>query len=172
MRKVFNRDNIAESSLVANLNVYEYNISACGCMLYKIVNGELFLLLIAYENPAWPKLDDFGGKVDIEDATPDHTMWREVAEETNGIITMESLAQYENRRRFYCKSAKYQCTLIEVPADYAIDTGVFGDIEGNGHARSIDWYEFSATRGRLAQRLAYCGELTAHLELITKKING
>lgn len=66
-RKIFNLDNLNESKTVANLSdkqqTYENSISAGGCLFYKRnEKNEIKLLLIKYDDPAWTKLDDFGGR--------------------------------------------------------------------------------------------------------------
>jgi len=72
-------------------------VSAAGCLFYKKVNNDIYLLLIKYEDPNWPLLDDFGGKVDIIDNTIEDTIIRELREETNNIInTINTIVSFRN----------------------------------------------------------------------------
>ena len=70
MRKIFNYDNFTESKIIDfndKKQMYENTISACGTLFYKIKDGKLWLLLIKYDDPNWPRLDDFGGQIDNDD---------------------------------------------------------------------------------------------------------
>ena len=65
-KKIFNFDNLSESTTDKKVT-YSNAISAGGCLFFR--KSDQHLLLIEYADPKWSKLDDFGGKVDIEDET-------------------------------------------------------------------------------------------------------
>lgn len=169
-RKIFNYDNITESKIVDNLSdrslTYENSISACGSLFYKIENSKVKLLLIKYSDVNWPRLDDFGGKIEISDMSVFDSMTREVSEETNNIITEEYLKMIinENTPTFYTKQSKYHLWLIKVNNNEFQDTNIFGNIEYSDNIeRIIDWYDFDEIKNNLAFRLLNNAQLMNYL---------
>lgn len=169
-RKIFNRDNITESKIVENLSdsskTYENTISACGSLFYTIEDNKLKLLLINYTDINWPRLDDFGGKIDMTDMSVFDSMVREVSEETNNIITSDYLNMKinENTKTFYNKQSKYYVWLINVNNNEFQDTSIFGNIEiSDNIERNIKWYDFNEIKNKLAFRLLNNKELMNYL---------
>jgi HD superfamily phosphodiesterase len=170
-RKIFNYDNLNEFTISDNLNIYKNNITACGCLFYKIKNSGLELLLIKYKSKDWPKLDDFGGKIDLEDESVESAMKREVSEETNGIIVLDKDLHCYSRKYFYNQKSKYYCCLIEVDEDFCNDTSIFGDLEITDNIeRNVDWYNFSNIQYDLALRIFLCDDIMAFLIKLNKEI--
>ncbi len=162
-RKIFNYDNLTESKTVVNLkdmaNLYEHSISACGCVLYKHINGEVHLLLVKYTNPKFPLLDDLGGKIELTDESLFEAMAREVAEETNQVISHAELQRLvistDSIHHYYNHLCKYYATIVKVPEDYLADTSIFGSVEtGNQIGRTLQWFRISDLSKRdLARRI-------------------
>lgn len=173
-RKIFNLDNLNESKTVANLSdkqqTYENSISAGGCLFYKRnEKNEIKLLLIKYDDPAWTKLDDFGGRVDVDDETITDTIIRETCEETNNILTfgfMEALFEInENIKTFYTKQSKYYLKLVEVNDLFYENTDVFGNFEATDKIkRIIKWFDYMDNKKILAQRIINNIELVKYLD--------
>lgn len=165
-RKVFNYDNFNESKIVpANkLGTYNNTISACGCLF----KNDDRLLLIKYEDPEWPNLDDFGGQVDNDDDSPFETIIRETFEETNGEISKNVVENFLNTKKytpFYTNKSKYFCTVFEVNSDFMEDTSVFGTIEtADNIKRTINWYTINEAKNKLAGRLKFNANLMRFLE--------
>jgi 8-oxo-dGTP pyrophosphatase MutT (NUDIX family) len=162
-RKIFNYDNLTESKTVLSLkdeaNMYEHSISACGCLLYKYINGEVHLLLVKYTNPKFPLLDDLGGKIELTDDSLFEAMAREVAEETNQIIDVAELQRLVNSsnsiHHYYNQPCKYFATVIEVPENYLMDTSIFGSVEtGNQIGRTLKWFPVSQAITQLSIRIS------------------
>lgn len=171
-RKIFNYDDMDESKIVSSLNkkseLYKNTISACGCLFYKVINNKVYLLLISYSDPKWNKLDDFGGQIDDDDDTVIDAICREVSEETNKKISKKKLLKLINKNNhkiFYNNFAKYYNYVIEVDDDFFEDTSVFGTKEKTDDIeRTIDWYEFSEYKSKMAQRLVGNKKLVGYLE--------
>lgn len=172
-RKIFNYDNLTESRIVSSLkdkkSLYLNSISACGCLFYKIVDDELYLLLISYKDKEnWPKLDDLGGRIDAQDQTVFDGISRETCEETNEQITHEYIAKRlkENEyKSFYNNSSKYYCILLEVDDSFFNDTTVFGEFEKTDQIyRTIHWFKYQEVKNNLAIRLLKNKELIEHLD--------
>ena len=176
MRKIFNFDNFNESTIVEStkMNTYKNNISACGCLLYKIENGKINLLLIKYTDPKWPRLDDLGGQIDIKDNSIDEAINREMSEETNGILCFDKLRSLykENCKSFYNRKSKYYFYAICVDNNFQNDTKVFGNLETHENiARTIGWYDYNSNKEMLAYRLFCCEDLINYFESIQNNSN-
>lgn len=159
-RRIFNYDNLTESLIINSQNYaqsFTNSISAAGCLFYKIVDGEVWLLLIKYINPEYPLLDDFGGKVDITDNSIMETIMRELSEETNGIISGDYIENLINvSPAFYNKKSKYYMKTVCVDNSFYPDTTIFGDFEGTDRiSRTIGWYKFNDVWDKLAHRLQF-----------------
>ena len=174
-RKIFNYDNIHESKIVQKLSdtteAYENSISACGCLFYKIVDNAVQLLLIKYTDPNFPRLDDLGGKVDIEDLSVFDAMVREVREESNNVIVVDHIKMLINdiTKTYYNKKSKYYMWLVQVDDTFFPDTRIFGNSELHDNIeRSIQWYNFNEVKDRLAFRLLNNQELIHYIVSLTE----
>jgi 8-oxo-dGTP pyrophosphatase MutT (NUDIX family) len=156
-RRIFNHDDLSESKIV-NFNrknlFYKNSISAGGCLFYR-ENKQL--LLIRYDDPRWFRLDDFGGKVDLDDSCILETISREVNEETNGQISeimLKELLKCSKVDFFYNARLKYYNLLVKVGDDFFPDTTVFGCTESYANIpRTIAWYDYNEIRNQLSTRL-------------------
>ena len=166
MRKVFNYENLHESSISERLNTFPLSISACGCLFYK--TDPLRLMLIKYADPNWPLLDDFGGQIDLDDYSVKCAQFREIMEETNVIIPTEllsSLLYKKSNKIFYNKFSKYYLSLIHVEEDFYPDTAIFGNREIHDNIiRTVNWFPYSDARKKLSKRLILCKELINYLD--------
>lgn len=166
LRKVFNYDNMNESQIgeKTNMNVYTNNISACGCLLYKVVDNNIKLLLIQYDDVNWPRLDDFGGQIDLTDNTIDECINRELLEETNNVL---NLSMFNDKLCFYNQKSKYYFYLIKTSSEFLEDTTIFGDRElADNIGREINWYNYNDVKDKLAYRLLCCDKLIDYLNKI------
>lgn len=166
LRKVFNYNNKSESKIVegTKLNAFDNTVSACGCLFYKLNDEkQVELLLIKYVDGNWPRLDDFGGQIDVTDENIDDAIRRETYEETNELVDINNLTT-NLVQSFYNKKSKYYFKLIRVCDDMFKDTTVFGDTEHHDNIkRTINWYKYEIVKNNLAFRLFYCDELTTYL---------
>ena len=178
-RKIFNYNNLSESKIVTSLTaktkLYENTISACGCLFYRIKNKKVELLLISYADPNWPKLDDFGGKIDEADNSVYETIARETSEETNNILTKEyisdRLSDDEDFESFYEKQSKYYLVLLRMSKKLYTDTTVFGNFEETDKIkRTINWYDYENVKSKLAYRLSKNSELIKHLDNLNSNL--
>lgn len=161
-RRIFNYDNINESTIIDNTGPkntsYENPVSASGCLFYKIIDNRVKLLLIKYADPKWSKLDDLGGKIDYPDLSIFDAAIRETQEETNYIISKDiiltTISEDKNSRRFYNKQSKYCLHLIRVDENFFDDTSIFGDFENSDKIyRTIGWYDLHEHKHELAYRI-------------------
>jgi hypothetical protein len=173
-RKIFNYDNQTESKIVdmtKKTELYENSVSAGGCLFYKEINNKKKLLLIKYEHPAWPRLDDFGGVIDNTDDTLENAIIREVLEESNFIITEKIMKHiFKNKKyiQFYNKQSKYTNILVKVEDDFFLDTTVFGTVETTDNInRTVSWYDYDECKELLAFRIYKNKEL---MDFLNKKI--
>lgn len=174
-RKIFNKDNINESKIIDSLSnkslLYTNSISACGCLFYRFFQNKLQLLLISYSDPNWPKLDDFGGRIDEEDLTINDAIMRETSEETNNVISKKYMLKMlsENQESFYNKQSKYYVVLKKVDCDFHPDCSVFGDLEIHDNIqRKIDWIDYDVAKPKLSLRLLCNLELIKKLDTLQK----
>lgn len=174
-RKIFNFDKIDESKIIESLgkkaDLYENSISACGCLFYKINDGKLQLLLISYTDPGWPKLDDFGGRIDDTDLSVFEAIARETSEETNHVINKKFMLELlpTLSKTFYNKQSKYFVVLHEVDNLFFNNTKVFGDFEtADKLYRTVHWFDYDIAKPKLSMRLLCNLELITHLDLINK----
>ena len=161
-RKMFNHDDLTQSVVLENNKkaiLFENSISACGCLFYKLVDGNLQLLLISYSDPGWPKLDDLGGKIDLTDSNVFEAIARETSEETNGVISKGFVLNLLNNNfdsvsTFYNKQSKYYMVLHEVDNNFYPDTSVFGNFEFTDKiSRTIHWFDYAKIKHKMAIRL-------------------
>ncbi len=171
LRKIFNYDNTNESKIVDMYKrdeLYENTISAVGCLFYKEINKKKKLLLIKYDDPNWPRLDDFGGRIDNVDNTIEDAIIREMQEETNHKIEKKNIKKILESKHyvpFYNKQSKYYCILVKVDDDFFVDTTIFGDHEITDNIkRKIAWYDYDECKDNLAFRLLKNQNLTDFLE--------
>lgn len=169
MRKVFNYDNFDESTVVdkSKLQQYENTISACGCLFYRINDktSDIEMLLIKYNDPTWPRLDDLGGQIDASDTSVFGAMSRETLEETNNQIDIKEFLNKDKAHFLYNKKSKYYFALIKVDMNFYPDTTIFGDTEFTDNIkRTIGWYKYKDIKQQLAFRLYYCTELHKYFQ--------
>ena len=128
MRKIISFSNYSNFQVLDKMTdtTIKDPVSACGLLLYRIKDGNLEVLLTKYRDKQWPCLDDFGGRIDIEDRTLEEASLRETYEESNSLIKFENL---KNCPKFYCKKLKYVCFLKQVESDFFDDCSVFGEKE-------------------------------------------
>ena len=172
-RKIFNYDDLTQSRVVPSLNakskLYTNTVSACGCLFYRIKSKKLQLLLIYYEDPNWPKLDDLGGQIDDSDDTIFDAIARETSEETNNVITkeyiMERFADKKDIEEFYNQQSKYYVVLMKVKKTFHPDTEVFGNFEKTDKIkREIKWADYETVKQNLAYRLLKNKKLMDYLD--------
>ena len=155
-RKVFYMDQLNNGVVVQSLASAGRNaISAGGILFVKIVDGKTYLLLISYQDPNWPLLDDLGGRTEVTDTSIFETIDREVAEETNDIIKVDS--QNLECMRVYIPKSKYLCLIVKVDPDAYLDTCVFGTFESTDKIhRTIEWHELTnELKPKLSQRIQH-----------------
>ncbi len=158
MRKIFNCDNHSEWKSVSRLNSgeeYEKTISAAGCVFYFRRGEETFFLLSSYEKN-FPLLEDFGGKCENKDTSPDATIIREVVEETNGIFNRDFvLSVLDKGKNYYSHKCKYFFKCIELDISGLVeDTSIFGESETfSSQKRNIKWCSGRGLMKDLAPRL-------------------
>jgi ADP-ribose pyrophosphatase YjhB (NUDIX family) len=157
MRRIFNHNNLKESKIInfSHKNeMYPQTISSCGCLFYK-KNGKL--LLIKYDDPEWNRYDDLGGQIDIEDDSIFTAMAREIAEETNNILSFKFINKLFEQNKihlFYNEQSKYYCNIICVSDNFMENTDIFGDLEIHDNIkRSIKWYDYKKVKKMLSYRL-------------------
>ena len=170
-RKIFNYDNLEESTIVNNIdnNIYKNIISACGCLFIRVHNKKLQLLLISYKDPNWPKYDDFGGRIDIDDNTVNDAICREVSEETNDVITKKQIKKtlMDDNIIFYNRQSKYYCVVHQIDNFKYNDSSIFGDFEKTDKIyRTINWFDYDKVKSKLAFRLLNNKKLIEYLNNI------
>jgi ADP-ribose pyrophosphatase YjhB (NUDIX family) len=147
--------------LKVKAQLYPHTISACGCLFYRKQTQEL--LLISYVDPGWPNYDDFGGTIDKNDETVNETIWREVAEETNGVISendIKKILKSKKYVKFYNEFCKYYFIAVNVDSNFHQETEEFGDLEETDKLpRTINWIKYDKALPKLATRLKNCAEL-------------
>lgn len=173
MRKIFNYENPSEFAICEkpSQSPFKKSVSAGGIVIYKIINNDIFMLLIKYSDPKFPKLDDFGGQIDIEDEKIESAIIRETYEESNGLIKLEDKI-FENSDKYYTQDAKYLFYLHKVDSDFMNDTTIFGNREEHDDFnRTINWYRYNGNlRRRLSIRLKTNITFINNMHLICKSI--
>ena len=92
-RRIFDYDNLDKTKIVNNThNMYKNSITATGCLFYKIVDNKVMVLLVKYADKNWPLLDDFGGKIMLNDNSVLNAAIRKTTSETNNVINDELIA--------------------------------------------------------------------------------
>lgn len=166
-RRIFDYDNLDKTKIVDNThNMYKNSITATGCLFYKIVDNKVMVLLVKYADKNWPLLDDFGGKIMLNDKCVLNAAIRKTTSETNNVINDELIADListSDHNTFYNKKAKYLLHLFEVKKDFMNDTSVFGDIEESDNIkRKVDWYDFNKVKNNMAYRLSQTTKLSEY----------
>ena len=128
------------SPLHACLGRWLVPVSAAG-VLFVRNNCEV---LLATNSTRPGDLEDLGGKVNRYDTRPLDTAAREVAEETNGLVSKEQardLIARVPRHVYYNARFKYICIVVHVGDDFLPDPHAAGRFEeGEGMGRVISWY--------------------------------
>ena len=106
----------------------ELEIRAGGAIFYKIDENSTvqFMMLNARD-----KYEDFGGKTDLIDKSINHTIAREVDEESNHIFNKKDiLKRIKQLVPCYTRTSKYQIYFIKLTEEESkLDVSVFGDKE-------------------------------------------
>ncbi len=155
-RKVFYANQLNKAVVVnCGSPTNSKSISAGGILFVKIVDGKTYLLLSSYLDPNRPLLDDLGGRTEIADESIFQTIDREVNEETNNIITVNS--QNLKGARIYVPRSKYLCLMVLIDKDICPDTSIFGRVEvTNQIKRTIEWHEWTdSLKNKLNPRLKH-----------------
>lgn len=165
MRRVFNYDRFWEFVDSHNVStVFRNGIVACGILFYKIIDGQVCVLLSKKEGK--DELEDIGGKIECRDS--DNSVLgaaiREMWEETNRVIGRDEVWHYIRKfhnyqkkefQKHYNQQGMYYCYLIEVDSGFVADAHeTMGDVETHtGIKRTIRWYYLEDVRHRLANRV-------------------
>lgn len=137
-------------------------ICACGCLFVNKYSKKLLLIQYLDTNK---RLDDLGGKVDHIDNTKYDTIFREVDEESNGLINKQIISKLllsNNYFECYSNKSKYFFLVIEVDDSFFPDTTVFGRNElCENINRVIEWHDITTVlkNRNLANRLLCTGML-------------
>jgi len=116
--------------------------TAAGILFFKVIDGKIYLLLISYNEKKYSLLDDLGGRAEVYDQSIFQTINREVAEESNDLIQVDS--QNLQCNQVYVADSKYLCLIVKLDSDAYQDTSIFGTFEStNKFERTIKWYEFT-----------------------------
>jgi hypothetical protein len=113
-------------------------IAAAGCLIYKIVNNEILVLLI--EN-GWA-VEDLGGMFDPEDESILVTASREAEEESNGAIKASAIIdRLKTSETLYMKDGKYLIFFVQASKEEeSLKKEDFGSVEKTDNIqRTIDW---------------------------------
>lgn len=149
-------------------------VLACGCLFYKYTNEGLQLLLISYKNIKWPDLDDFGGRVDLDDNDIESTIKRELFEESNGLIendVVTSIFEGQKYKEFYTSKSKYYIIAVQVTDAFFPETNVFGTKEiTDDIERTVKWYKYKEIKHKLAVRMRLNNLLMEWLDEISELI--
>lgn len=167
-RRIFNYDDLKKTKIVnGTRDMFNNSITATGCLFYKLIDNKVFVLLVKYADKNWPLLDDFGGKIMMNDNSVLNAAIRKTTSETNNIINDEIIADIicdNNYEMFYNKKSKYLVHLIKVNSDFMVDTSIFGDIEQcDKIKRTVNWYEFGQVKNKIAYRLSLNEKLHVYL---------
>jgi hypothetical protein len=119
--------------------VYDQDIRAGGILFYKIDNNKVKLLLqyIKNKNNIKSFYEDIGGKTDYGDETIYETIYRELVEETNGIINDKKYVHnYEHS--IYSPEGKYLLLIVKAD-DHIINTKLedYGTMENKDSVKRI-----------------------------------
>jgi hypothetical protein len=108
-------------------NDKELEIRAGGAIFYKIINDDIQFLLIHSRG----KYEDFGGRTDKIDKSINHTIAREVDEESNNIFKQKDiLKRIKNLQPIFTRKSKYQIYIIPlIDTELQINVKDFGDRE-------------------------------------------
>jgi ADP-ribose pyrophosphatase YjhB (NUDIX family) len=120
----------------------ELPITAAGALIYKIVDGKLFLLMINKLQARRYSHEDIGGKVDEEDETIFHSASREIEEETNKVIPSTSIMdRLKSSECFHNKNSKYLIFFVKATKEEeSLKKEDFGSGEDVDFIlRTIDW---------------------------------
>lgn len=116
----------------------EFEVTAGGVVLYRIVDKQLELLLMLNRG----KYEDFGGTVDSKDINIIDTISREVNEESNGLIQGESIkSRIKDLPYILSKTSKYIIYILEANEyEEKLTSEQFGDKEIHDDIyRTVHW---------------------------------
>lgn len=94
-------------------------IRAAGLILYLVDPNTKDTLLLLQRRPGTQQWEDLGGKVEQQDKTIQHTMAREAAEESKGILSMRELYRrlHEQPLDYFVGDNKYVFTMLPATID-------------------------------------------------------
>jgi hypothetical protein len=119
------------------------DVKAGGCLLYKFnKDNELYILLMKSRE----KFEDLGGTTDTKDKTILDTISREVYEESNKLISKESIkARIEKLTPIYIKTSKYLLYILEATEEEAkLKSELFGKLELHDNIkRTVHWMKYN-----------------------------
>lgn len=127
---------------VKSNNKKNVKICASGVILYRIINNELQLLLMTYNNI----YEDLGGRSQMSDIDIYHTAAREVDEESNGLINKNSILNRITTSKYVISgTCKYMLFIIKAnDQEMALDKEQFGNREIHDDIpRIVDWIPYS-----------------------------
>jgi len=114
-------------------------IRAGGVIVYRKNKNHTVDLLLIFSRGIY---EDIGGRTDTTDTDIYDTVAREVEEETNNIISCESIKDRLNSSKYvYCVRSKYIIFLVEATEKEAcLESSIFGKIEIHDNiSRLIKW---------------------------------
>ena len=106
----------------------DLQIRAGGAIFYKVDENNVVQFMMMFSRGRY---EDFGGKTDLKDKSINHTIAREVDEESNGVFKKKDiLKRIKNINPCYTRTSKYQIYFIKLTDEEAnMDVSVFGDKE-------------------------------------------
>jgi hypothetical protein len=123
-------------------NYNDMPVKAGGILPYKIMNGELYFLMINKNNI----YEDFGGKIENSDETPEDMASREACEESNCLLDKEIIKRniIESSFNIYIKHAKYVLYIFQANRYVEkLHSTQFGDAELHDNIkRTVEWISY------------------------------
>ncbi|AYV84088.1 MAG: hypothetical protein Hyperionvirus17_8 [Hyperionvirus sp.] len=118
-----------------------YEVTSGGAIIYRLKNGILELLLSHNRS----KYEDLGGTAENTDTDINHTVAREVEEESNKLISQKSiLERIKNQKFIFSKTSKYILYILPAtPTEASLTTEDFGTKEFHDNIpRTVHWIPF------------------------------
>lgn len=146
----------------------DQQVNACGCLFVNVKSKKLLLIKYFDQNKL---LDDLGGKVDHCDETILDTIFREVTEESNGLIDKPLILDLMHTNKYfvcYTIQSKYYFLTVEVDDTFFPDTSLFGLREVHENInRRIEWHTISdVMRDKSLSRRILCPNMLRYLKNI------
>lgn len=133
---------MTQNKIFYYVNDRDMPIKAGGVLPYKITNENLYFLMINKNNI----YEDFGGKIDMLDETPEDMASREAYEESNCLLDKEDTKKniIESSFDFYIKHSKYVLYMFQAN-EYIknLHPSQFGDTELHDNIkRTVEWISY------------------------------